>query len=87
MGTLVRTQIFLTPEQRRRLRAWAKFQKKTASELIRTAIEERYVRRPTVEEFRVALDQSFGAWKGRKKSSLKIVREIRRGKRLTRLLA
>ena len=83
---MVRTQIFLTLEQRRRLRAWAKLEKKTASELIRAAIEERYVRRRTPEEFRSTLDQAFGAWKERKKSSVAIVRELRRGNRLKTLL-
>lgn len=77
---MVRTQIFLTTEQRRHLRAWSKLEKKTASALIRTAIEERYVHRPTHADFRVALDEAFGSWKGRKKSSLAMVRAWRRGK-------
>ncbi len=36
MGNRVRTQILLTAEQRRHLRAWPKLEKKTASALIRT---------------------------------------------------
>lgn len=87
MRILRRTQIFLTVEQQRRLRAWAKLQNKTASELIRAAIEDRYVRRPTPEEFQTLLDKSFGAWKGRKKSSTAMVRELRRGRRVKHLLA
>jgi hypothetical protein len=82
---MVRTQIFLTAEQRRHLRAWSRLEKKTASALIRTAIEERYVHRPTPAGFRAALDESFGSWKGRRKSSLAMVRAARRGKRLKRL--
>ncbi|HLY60684.1 MAG TPA: hypothetical protein VKV95_07940 [Terriglobia bacterium] len=82
---MVRTQIYLTAEQWRRLRAWSRREKKTASALIRTAIQERYVQRPTPASFREALDQAFGSWKGRKKSSLEMVREGRRGKRLNTL--
>lgn len=82
---MVRTQIYLSAEQWRRLRAWSRLEKKTASALIRTAIEEHYVRRPTPEDFRAALGQAFGSWKGRKKSSLAMVRELRRGKRLKHL--
>ncbi len=82
---MVRTQIFLTAEQRHHLRAWSRLEKKTASALIRTAIEERYVHRPTPAGFRAALDESFGSWKGRKKSSLAMVRAGRRGKRLKSL--
>ncbi len=82
MGNMVRTQIFITPEQRRHLRAWSRLEKKTASALIRSAIEERYVHRPAPADFRAALDQAFGSWKGRKKSSLALVRALRRGKRL-----
>jgi len=66
-GKHVRTQIFLTVEQRRHLRAWSRLEKKTASALIRTAIQERYVHRPTPADFRAALDETFGSWKGRKK--------------------
>jgi len=64
------------------LRAWSRLEKKTASALIRTAIEERYVHRPTPGDFGAALDKAFGSWKGRKKSSLAMVRALRRGKRL-----
>ena len=85
MGNMVRTQIFLTAEQRRHLRAWSRREKKTASALIRTAIEERYVHRPAPADFRAALDEAFGSWKGRKKSSLAMVRAGRRGKRLKSL--
>jgi ribosome maturation protein Sdo1 len=86
MGILVRTQIFLTVEQRRRLRLWSKLARKTASELIREAIEDRYVQRPTPEELEAALRASFGSWKGRRKTSLAIVRALRRGKRWKRFL-
>jgi hypothetical protein len=60
-------------------------EKKTDSALIRAAIEERYVHRPTPVDFRAALNEAFGSWKGRKKSSLAMVRALRRGKRLKRL--
>ncbi len=86
MRTLVRTQIFLTAEQRRRLRVWSKLAKKTSSELVREAIEDRFVRRPTPEEFDAVLRASFGSWKGRKRTSRSIVRTLRRGRRWKRLL-
>jgi hypothetical protein len=86
MSTLVRTQIFLTDEQQQRLRKWSKIARKSASELIREAIEDRYVRRPTPEEVEAALHVSFGSWKGRRKRSATIVRALRRGKRLKGLL-
>jgi hypothetical protein len=82
---MVRTQIFLTAEQRRRLRAWCKLEKKTASALIRTAIEERYGRRPTPADYSAALDESFGSWQERKTSSVAMVQRMRRGKRLKAL--
>ncbi|MBZ5564449.1 MAG: hypothetical protein LAP13_18765 [Acidobacteriia bacterium] len=87
MSTFVRTQIFLTAEQRRRLRTWSKHARKTASELIREAIEDRYVRRPTPEELQSALGASFGSWKGRKSPSTRIVRALRRGTRWKRFLS
>ena len=85
MASMMRTQIYLTAEQRRRLRAWSKAEKKTASALIRTAIEQQYVLRSTPADFQLALDHAFGAWAKRKKSSLSIVRDLRRGKRLNSL--
>ena len=82
---MTRTQIYLTAEQRRRLRAWSKAEKKTASALIRTAIEQQYALRSTPADFQWALDQAFGAWERRTKSSVNIVRDLRRGKRLSNL--
>jgi Arc/MetJ-type ribon-helix-helix transcriptional regulator len=81
MSTLVRTQIFLTTEQRRRLHTWSKVARKNASELIRDAINDHYVRRPTPEEAEAALRASFGSWKGRRRPSAAIVRALRRGRR------
>jgi hypothetical protein len=86
MSNLVRTQIFLTSEQRRRLQTWSRLASKTASELIREAIEDRYVRRPTPDELTEALRASFGSWKGRRKPSPAIVRALRRGGRWKRFL-
>jgi ribosome maturation protein Sdo1 len=81
MSTLVRTQIFLTTEQRRRLHTWSKAARKTASQLIREAIEDHYVRRPAPEELEAALRASFGGWKERRRSSTAIIRALRHGKR------
>jgi hypothetical protein len=84
MGSLVRTQIFLTTEQRRRLRTWSKVAGKTASELVREAIEDCYMRRPTAEELDAAFRASFGSWKGRRPSSTSVVRALRRDARWKR---
>jgi hypothetical protein len=80
MASMTRTQIYLTVEQRRRLRAWSKAEKKTASALIRTAIEQHYAQRSAPADFQSALDQSFGAWGTRNTSSVNIVRNLRRGR-------
>ena len=82
---MMRIQIYLTPEQRRRLRAWSKIERKTASALIRTVVQEQYVQRPTPADFQSALDRAFGSWEKRRKPSLAIVRDLRRGKRLKHL--
>jgi hypothetical protein len=86
MSSLVRTQIFLTAEQRRRVHSLSKAQGKTASELIRDAIQDRYVQRPTPQELEAALRASFGGWKGRRKPSTAIVRALRRGRRRKQFL-
>ena len=86
MSTPVRTQIFLTAEQRRRLHSWSKAQGKTASELVREAIQDRYVRRPVPGELEAALRASFGGWKGRGRPSTAIVRALRRGRRRKQFL-
>ena len=83
---MVRTQIFLTAEQRRCLRTWSKAKGRTASELIREAIEDRYMRRPAPEELEAALRASFGGWKGRRGPSTAIVRALRRGGRRKQFL-
>jgi hypothetical protein len=67
MSTLVRTQILLTAEQRRRLRSWSRAEGKTPSELIREAIQDRCVRRPAPEGLEAALRASFGGWKERRR--------------------
>jgi len=60
-------------------------EKKTLSPLIRTAIDERYVCRSAPANFGAALDEAFGLWRGRKKSSVAMVRALRRGNRLKNL--
>jgi hypothetical protein len=85
MASVTRVQIYLTPEQRRGLRAWSKIEKKTASALVRTAIEEQYVQRAAPVDLQAALDRAFGSWEKRNKPSVAIVRDLRRGKRLRRL--
>jgi predicted transcriptional regulator len=87
MSTLVRTQIFLTAEQRRRLHTWSKGTGRTSSELIREAIEDHFVRWSTPEELEAVLRASIGSWKRRRGPSPAIVRGLRRGKRPQRSLS
>ncbi len=58
-----RTQIYLTPGESAALERASIETGKTKSQLIREAIDEKYVHRPTLEEFMAVLDAATGAWK------------------------
>lgn len=53
----VRTQIYLTPDQRKRLGERAEREGKTMAEVIREAVDRHLER----ESFRAILDRTFGA--------------------------
>lgn len=59
-----RTQIYLTEAEAAALDRLAETTGRTKSQLIREAIEARYLARPDVAEALRVLDESFGAWAG-----------------------
>lgn len=61
--TVDRTQIYLTPEESAALERASIETGKTKSQLIREAIDEKYVPHRSLEEFMAVLDAAFGAWK------------------------
>lgn len=83
-----RTQIYLDDRQRRKLDRVAKRTRRTVSELIREAIDARYAATPK-EDFLDALRTgAFGVWKERADlgPTDSYVRQVRRGKRIDRLV-
>jgi len=81
-----RTQIYLSDEQHRALGRASRATGVTLSELVRRAVEERYVyRRRSKEDVLEALRASAGAWKGRKLTGEEYVERIRSGRRLAEL--
>jgi hypothetical protein len=85
-----RTQITLTDEQYARLRLESVSTGASLSELIRQAVDQKLAR-PTIEERKAALEESFGVWKDRTdipESTAEYVRQLRgpgMGERLKRL--
>jgi len=56
----IRTQIYLTSEQRKRLDALRKIHHKTLAQVVREAIDA-YIGEPVTAEAQRVLDESFGA--------------------------
>jgi hypothetical protein len=82
-----RTQIYLTEEQGHLLDRRSQATGRTVSELIRTAIDEVYVRRRTMsktERARTAR-KTAGAWKDFGETGAEYVERMRGSRRLTRL--
>ncbi len=82
-----RTQIYLTDEQGRLLESRRKATGTTVSELIRAAIDQVYVRRPTMSRAdRVRLARkTAGSWKDFPESGADYVERLRGSRRLARL--
>lgn len=82
-----RTQIYLTDEEERALSDQAKVTGRSKSDLIREAIDARYLKATadTVTVLKV-LDDTSGAWKGRRETGAEYVKKLRSG-RLGRLYA
>ena len=80
-----RTQLYLDDESWQALHARAVLEKTTISDLVRTAIRERYIEDP--EKRRKALMGIVGIWKDRTDlpDTETYVRNLRKGSRLKRL--
>ncbi len=59
-----RTQIYLTEGESAALDRLAQTTGRTRSQLIREAIEARYLARPDVEQSLRVIEEAFGAWAG-----------------------
>ena len=82
-----RTQIYLTDEEAEALKRASGKTGASMSDLIRSAIDERYVRGQgplSKEEALRAISDSFGAWKDRTETGEEYVERVRSG-RLARL--
>ena len=81
-----RTQIYLTMEQWETLRAMSLQTHQTMSDLIRAAIDWKYMRRRS-SDFESSVRAASGIWKDRKDigDTAAYVRELRKGTRLERL--
>ena len=82
-----RTQIYLTDEESDALKQEAKKNGASMSDLIRSAIDQTYVRGEGVlsrEEALRAINESYGAWTGRTETGEEYVERMRSG-RLGRL--
>ena len=82
-----RTQIYLTDEEAEALKRASKRSGASMSDLIRSAIDQTYVRDdgpPTKEEALRMINDSFGAWKDRTETGEEYVERMRSG-RLARL--
>jgi hypothetical protein len=76
-----RTQIYLTDEEVKALKRQTKRTGASMSELIRSAIEQTYVRagQPTKEEALRIINDTAGAWKGRTETGEEYVERMRPG--------
>jgi len=70
---VVRTQIYLTDEERKRLRALNKTTGRKQSELIRAAIDE-FLQRNGAASRLALIRKARGIWKGRKQPDLRALR-------------
>lgn len=81
---MIRTQIYITEEEKKALEKLSKERNTTKSNIIREAIDQ-YVVNTTIEEKKEKLNAAFGMWKDR--DDIPDVREMREGwgRRLKRL--
>ncbi|MBI2703838.1 MAG: CopG family transcriptional regulator [Actinobacteria bacterium] len=73
-----RTQIVLEDEQYKRLRRESAASGLSMGELVRQAIDAHFSR-TSVDDRLGGLDQSFGAWKGRRADGEQFVEQVRSG--------
>lgn len=83
---MVRTQISLTEEQKRRLDQESAHSGLSMSELIRRLIDERFgTGQRTVEDDLATIEQAAGTWKDRDFTGEEYVESLRTGRRLREL--
>jgi Ribbon-helix-helix protein, copG family len=83
---MIRTQISLTDEQKRRLDEESAKTGLSMSELIRRLIDEHYrTQQRDAESWREAIDAAAGAWKDRDFHGEEYVERLRTGRRLREL--
>ncbi len=70
---MVRTQIYITEDEQRKLRALARQSGRKQSELVRTAIDD-YLARASATPRRDALRECRGLWKDRELTDSKAIR-------------
>lgn len=73
---MIRTQIYITKEEKEALEKLSKERNTTKSNIIREAIDQ-YVADTTLEEKKEKLNAAFGMWKDR--DDIPDVRELREG--------
>ncbi len=81
-----RTQLYLNDELYRYLSTLSRQEKKTISELVRSAITEKYLIKDTIDKVDI-VDRLAGIWKNREdmRSAEKYVRALRKDTRKKRL--
>jgi len=84
---LRRTQLYLDDELHRLLSALSRQEKKSLSELVRSAIADKYVKRDVVDKIAI-VDRLAGIWKDREdmKSPERYIRILRKDRRRDRLV-
>src|SRR5439155_1195226 len=80
-----RTQIYLSEDETRALDREVQATGKTRSRLIREAISDRYGARSDAQAIVTALEETAGAWRGRRETGADTVDRLRSGRRLARL--
>lgn len=84
---MLRTQISLTPEERRLLDREAARTGRSISSLIREAVSARYGESRDLDSDRRIIESASGAWDARSEDGASYVEQLRSGRRLDRASA
>ncbi|WP_075204341.1 CopG family transcriptional regulator [Haematomicrobium sanguinis] len=84
---MLRTQISLTPEERRLLDREAARTGRSISSLIREAVSARYGESRDLDRDRKIIESAWGAWEARSEDGERYVENVRSGRRLSRTSA
>lgn len=79
---MLRTQISLTPEERRLLDAASARSGRSISALIRDAVDAAYGTPDSLDDDLAAMRRGFGSWTDREADSAELVEALRSGSRL-----